>query len=74
MQNQMLCLKRKGKVVTANTRGGFPRNSAPLWARGQDACLALRGTRDRSRPAAIFACKVIWVDLYNIHILKVSCR
>ena len=25
MQNQMLCLKRKGKVVTANTRGGVTR-------------------------------------------------
>ena len=33
-------LIKKGGV-TANTRGGFTRNSAPLWARGQDAFLVI---------------------------------
>ena len=55
MQNQMLCLKRKGKVVTANTRGGVTRNSAPLWARGQDAFLIICRSPDRSQPTAMFA-------------------
>ena len=39
----------------ANTRGGYTRNSAPLWARGQDAFLVIRGSRDRSQLAT---CKV----------------
>ena len=34
--------------VTANTRGGFLRNSAPLWARGKDACLVIRRSQERS--------------------------
>ena len=29
-------------IVTANTRGRFTRNSAPLWVRGQDAFLVIR--------------------------------
>ena len=41
--------------VTANTRGGFTRNSAPLWARGQDAFLVIRRSPDRSQPTAMFA-------------------
>ena len=34
--------------VTTNTRGGFTRNSAPFWARGQDAFLVIRRSRDRA--------------------------
>ena len=45
-------------IVTANTRGGFMRNSALLWARGQDAFLVIRGTRDRFWPTAMLECKV----------------
>ena len=33
-------------TVTANTRGGFTRNSALLWARGQDAFLVIHRSRD----------------------------
>ena len=36
------CERIFGSNVTANTRGGFTRNSAPLWARGQDAVLVIR--------------------------------
>ena len=32
---------------------GFTRNSAPLWARGQDAFLVIRRLRVQSQPAAI---------------------
>ena len=46
-----------GSDVTANTRGGFLRTSAPLWARGQDAFLVIRGTPDQSRPTAMFVRK-----------------
>ena len=47
--------------VTANTRGGFMRNSAPLWARGQDAFLVIRRSRDQSQLATLLVlCKVIW--------------
>ena len=56
-------------VVTANTRGRFTRNSAPLWARGQDAFLVIRGTRDRFRPTAMFAFKV---DLSSFQIQRQS--
>ena len=35
----------------ANTRGGDMRNSAPLWARGQDSFLVIRRSRDRSQLA-----------------------
>ena len=43
------------ELVTANTRGGFMRNSAPLWARGQDAFLVIRRSPDQSQPTAMFA-------------------
>ena len=33
----------KYSTVTANTIPGFTRNSAPLWARGQDAFLVSKG-------------------------------
>ena len=33
-------------------------NSAPLWARGQDAYFVIRGTQDRFCPKAMFACGV----------------
>ena len=39
-----VCERIWGSNVTANTRGGFTRNSAPLWVRGQDAFLVIRGT------------------------------
>ena len=42
----------------SNTRGGFPKISALLWARGQDAFLVIRGMRDPSGPTAMFAYKV----------------
>ena len=32
---------------------GFTWNSAPLWERGQDAFLVIRGLRVQSQPAAI---------------------
>ena len=53
-----VCERIWGSNVASNTRGGFMRTSAPLWARGQDAFLVIRGTWDRSRPRAMFACKV----------------
>ena len=37
--------------VTANTTPGFTRNSAPLWARGQDAFLVIQGSRVQAQPA-----------------------
>ena len=40
--------REKYGVVTANTRGGETRNSAPLWARGQDTFLVIRRMPDRS--------------------------
>ena len=44
--------------VTANTRGGFTRNSAPFWARGQDAFILIRRLLDRSQPMAmLLSCK-----------------
>ena len=49
------------RYVTANTRGGFARTSASLWARGQDAFLVIRGTPDRSRPTAMLVRKA---DVY----------
>ena len=52
-----VCERIWGSNVTANTCGGFKRNSAPLWARGQDAFLVIRGTPARSRPTAMFVCK-----------------
>ena len=45
-------------IVTANTGGGFMRNRTLLWARGQDAFLVNRGTRDRFLPMAMLECKV----------------
>ena len=55
------CERIWGSNVTAKTRGGFMRNTTPQWARAQEAFLVIRGRWDRSRPLAIFACKVIWV-------------
>ena len=44
--------------VTANTRGGFTRNSAPLWARGQDAFLVILGPRVQAQPVTLwFICQ-----------------
>ena len=49
----------------ANARGGYMRNITPLWARGQDAFLVVRRSRDRSQLATL-----IWenfgrkLDLY----------
>ena len=31
---------------------GFATNGAPLWARGQDACLVICGPRVRAHPVA----------------------
>ena len=52
--------REKYGVVTANTRGGETRNSAPLWARGHDAFLVIRRPRDQSQLATLLVlCKVI---------------
>ena len=59
-----MCESIWGSNVTANTRGGFTRNSAPLWARGQDAFLVIRGTWDRSRPTQYLHVKLIWVPFW----------
>ena len=39
-----VCERIWGSNVMANTRGGFKRNRAPLWARGLDAFLVIQGT------------------------------
>ena len=41
-------------TVTANIRGGDNRKSAPLWARGQNAFLLIRRSRDRSQLATFY--------------------
>ena len=41
-------MRHNAECVTANTNGGFTRNSAPFWARGQDAFLVIRRSRDRA--------------------------
>ena len=36
----------------ANTTPGFTRNSAPLWARGQDTFLVIQGSQVQAQPVA----------------------
>ena len=52
-----------GSNVTSNTRGGFMRNSAPLWARGQDAFLVIHRSRDWSQIVTLFV-KLIQVPFW----------
>ena len=40
-------------LLRQNITPGLTRNSAPLWARGQDAFLVIRGSRVRSQPLTI---------------------
>ena len=47
-----------GSNVTANTIPGFTRNSAPLWARGQDVFLVIYGARVQAHLAtSVELCK-----------------
>ena len=58
----VVLVTERGISSTVNTRGGFTRTSAPLWARSQDAFLVIRRSRDRAQLATLMGlCKVIWV-------------
>ena len=47
-----------GSNVTANTIPGFTRNSAPFWARGEDAFLVIYGARIQAHLAhSVELCK-----------------